>query len=170
MSYFDHVKCHHCGAQLDPDNLSAGMTCPRCNGQLSLQDLFGVKDAFVGMDDGGNDLGLDDLLAPGRNNPYADDPLKQGGGYAYSGRGQGGGHREEAPRAARPSQGAPSRPAPPSRPALGMGRSSADTRGQGMVHVPRQGDEWDEPQQAPEEEIGGSSSALDLMRKMKKRR
>ena len=62
------------------------------------------------------------------------------------------------------------RPAPPSRPALGMGRSSADPRGQGMVHVPRQGDEWDEPQPAPEEEIGGSSSALDLMRKMKKRR
>ena len=23
VSYFDHVKCHHCGAMLDPDKLSA---------------------------------------------------------------------------------------------------------------------------------------------------
>ena len=169
MSYFDHVKCHHCGAQLDPDNLSAGMTCPRCHGQLSLQDLFGVRDAFVGVDGGSNDLGLDDLLAPGRNNPYAEDPLKQGGGYAYSGP-SGRPKREASPRAARPSGGASPSPSQPSRPALGVGRSSADPRGHGMVHVPRDRDAWEDPEEEAPEEIGGSSSALELMRKMKKRR
>jgi len=156
VSYFDHVKCHHCGAMLDPDKLSAGMSCTRCGGELSLQDLFGVKDAFVGHNDGGgNDIGLDDLLAPGRLNPYAEDPLKQGQPQQAGGRG-----------GARPSgRGAPQAS---NRPGLPMGRSSADhSGGGGVVHVPRQGDDWDE---GSDDEVGGTSSALELMRKMKKRR
>lgn len=174
MSYFDHVKCHHCGAMLDPDKLSAGMTCTRCGGELSLQDLFGVKDAFVGHDDGGgNDLGLDDLLAPGRNNPYAEDPLKQ---HRANDGGMGGGH---APRSQAPARGpaTPARSPGSNRPALPMGGSSAsgqgghrhtnDANGRGMVHVPKQGDDWDDGE---EDDIDGSSSALELMRKMKKRR
>jgi hypothetical protein len=167
VSYFDHVKCHHCGAQLDPDKLSAGMTCTRCGGELSLQDLFGVKDAFVGHNDGGgNDLDLDDLLAPGRLNPYAEDPLKQGQPQQAR---PGGGHPErshnERPVARPPSRGASQAP---NRAALPMGRSTADrSGGQGMVHVPRQSDDWDD---GPDEDVGGTPSALELMRKMKKRR
>lgn len=67
MSYFDHVQCHSCGARMDPEKLVPGRgempACPYCNANLNLADLFGVKDAFVGLDDGlGNDHTLDDLV------------------------------------------------------------------------------------------------------------
>ena len=54
MSYFDHVRCPHCRAMIDPEKVggqSRQMMCPRCNGQLSVVDLFGVGDAFVEEDE-----------------------------------------------------------------------------------------------------------------------
>ncbi|MCO4746142.1 MAG: hypothetical protein KC912_15200 [Proteobacteria bacterium] len=72
MSYFDHVKCSSCRAQLDPESLvtiQGTARCPRCGGQISLTDLFGVADAFVG-DDAPN-VGIDDLVpgGPSRSRP-----------------------------------------------------------------------------------------------------
>ena len=155
MSYFDHVRCHHCKAMLDPERISAGMTCPQCGNELALSDLFGLKDAF--QEEEGPELSLDDLLAPGRNNPFAEDPLRQGR------------PPEPSPRAgrpaARPTGGAPSRPAGPrgpQRPALGSGPSAAPPGSTHMVPVPRSDDDDDRP--------GGTPSALELMRKMKKRK
>jgi hypothetical protein len=145
VSYFDHVKCHHCGAMLDPDKLSAGMQCTSCGGELALADLFGIKDAFSENDS--PELSLDDLLAPGPNNPYAEDPLKQGQSPLNS---------------APPGRSAP-RPAaaPPARPPASASRPAAPGS-RGMVHVPRQDD--------GDDDLGGTPSALELMRRMKKNR
>ncbi len=61
MSYFDHVRCPHCRAMLDPESIGGvqgrGMRCPRCNEQLQLTDLFGVADAF--SEEEGASLSLD---------------------------------------------------------------------------------------------------------------
>jgi len=50
MSFFDHARCPHCRAMLDPESIGGvqgrGMRCPRCNNPLQLTDLFGVADAF----------------------------------------------------------------------------------------------------------------------------
>ncbi len=81
MSSFDHVRCSACQATLDPESLATapgqGMSCPQCRAPLSLKDLFGVKDAFVGVDeDGGNDMSLDALFEDsGQRSAYARSPL-----------------------------------------------------------------------------------------------
>jgi hypothetical protein len=110
-----------------------------CGGTLDLSDLFGVADAFSGVE--GPEATLDDLLAPQR--AYADDPLKQ---FAQQQ------HQAHAARqAARREQRASSRqPAPP-----------ASSGGTGLVHQPRRDDDDD---------VGGTPSALELMRRMKKGR
>lgn len=170
MSYFDHVKCHHCGAMLNPDNLSAGMACPSCGGQLSLSDLFGVADAFSEHDQ--PEATLDDLLAPQK--AYADDPLKEFAQQQHAAHAERQAARRRArqggggPASHQPSSGHRSVASPPSasrgptRPGLPQHSSST-----GMVHRPRQGDAWDDEE---DEEVGGTPSALELMRKMKKGR
>jgi len=64
MSYFDHVRCPHCRAMLDPESIGGvqgrGMRCPRCNKPLQLTDLFGVADAF--SEEEGASLSLDDAV------------------------------------------------------------------------------------------------------------
>ncbi len=74
MSYFDTIRCHACRAPIDPDQLGgrSGMACPHCGTQLDPTDLFGLADAFVGIDeDEGNALSLDDVLTHRR----VEDPL-----------------------------------------------------------------------------------------------
>jgi len=166
VSYFDHVKCHHCGVMLDPDNLSAGMACPSCGQQLSLSDLFGVADAFTEAEQ--PEATLDDLLAPQK--AFADDPLK---GFAQEQhrahaerqaarrRERGGGSASSAA-ASRSVASPPSASRGSGRP--GLPRHSAST---GMVHQPRQGEAWEADD---DDDVGGSQSALELMRKMKKGR
>lgn len=75
MSYFDSIRCHSCRAQIDPDSIGgrSGFACPSCGEKLNPGDLFGLADAFVGIDDDeGNDLSLEDLM---RHDPAAD-PLQ----------------------------------------------------------------------------------------------
>lgn len=67
MSYFDHIKCHSCGAHFDPEQLVGGRgqapACPSCSAELNLTDLFGIKDSFIGIDEErGNAHSLDDLV------------------------------------------------------------------------------------------------------------
>ncbi len=67
VSYFDHVQCPSCGTRMAPEQLIPGRgqmpACPSCRSPLNLTDLFGVRDAFVGLDDDmGNDHTLDDLV------------------------------------------------------------------------------------------------------------
>lgn len=72
MSYFDHVKCSSCAAQLAPESLvtvQGSARCPRCGGTISLTDLFGVADAFVGED--APNVGIDDLVPGGPARPSA---------------------------------------------------------------------------------------------------
>jgi hypothetical protein len=147
MSYFDHVRCHHCQAALDPDHLAAGMRCPRCGGELSLTDLFGVKDAFSEED--GPALSLDDLVGSGRNKASAEDPLRRGAPAEPA----------SSSRPSSPRQTAAPRPA---RPALGVGPAAAPPGSTHLVPTSRPSDDDDQP--------GGTPSALELMRKMKKRR
>lgn len=69
MSYFDHVKCPSCQAAIDPERLEGGPEgprCPRCKSTLSLQNLFGLRDAFRDEDEDGNAVSLDDLVGGGR--------------------------------------------------------------------------------------------------------
>lgn len=61
--YFDHVKCHSCKAQLDPERIETvegRMVCPACGEDLGLTDLFGVKAAF--MEEDGPQVTLEDLV------------------------------------------------------------------------------------------------------------
>jgi len=61
--YFDHVKCHSCKAQLDPERIETvegRMVCPACGNDLGLTDLFGVKAAFLEED--GPQMTLEDLV------------------------------------------------------------------------------------------------------------
>jgi hypothetical protein len=64
MSYFDHVRCPHCEAMLDPESIGGvqgrGMRCPRCNKPLQITDLFGIADAF--SEEEGANLSLDDAV------------------------------------------------------------------------------------------------------------
>ncbi len=62
MSYFDHVRCSHCQAMLDPESLGGGrgFACPRCGEELALADLFGVAAAFSEEDE--PQLTLDDAV------------------------------------------------------------------------------------------------------------
>lgn len=166
MSYFDHVQCHSCGARIDPEKLIPGPgempACPYCRASLNLTDLFGVKDAFVGMDDGeGNAHTLDDLV----------------GGELYDGRYAGGRAPAPPPPAPRsaPRPASPARPAPasraPSRPALPgptAGRSVSPAAG-AMVHQPRPADDTPPPP-PPRRPSGAAPSAADLLRDMKKKR
>lgn len=174
MSYFDHVQCHTCGARMDPEKLVAGPgegpACPYCGAGLNLTDLFGIKDSFVGHDDGeGNDHTLDDLV----------------GGELYDGRYVDGraptrepeapwspqGSARSAPSGARPSGGG--RPAAPSRPAItgptaGGGRPPP-AGSNAMVHQPRPADDTPAPP-PPRRRPGQTPSAMDLLRDMKKKR
>lgn len=151
MSYFDHVQCHSCGARMDPEKIVPGRgempACPHCGARLNLADLFGVKDAFVGMhDDEGNDHSLDDLV----------------GGELYDGRYAGGRAPEKAPP---PAPRSASRPA--GRPAPGPGRrglpgpSTPPPTSRPNALVPQGTGRSD----AAEKPV----SALDLLREMKKR-
>lgn len=136
---------------MDPEKIVPGRgempACPYCGAGLNLADLFGVKDAFVGMhDDEGNDHSLDDLV----------------GGELYDGRYAGGRAPERAPApspgraperpAARNTAGAVPRglpgPTAASRPNALMPRGGAATRDGSTSKPP---------------------SALDLLREMKKR-
>lgn len=153
MSYFDHVKCHHCGTQLNPDALSAGMACPACGQTLALSDLFGVADAFSEHDQ--PEATLDDLLAPQK--AYADDPLREFAQQQHQAHAE----RQAARREARSSGGAtrPSgRPTPP-----GRSTPPAAAGSTGLVHRPSHDDDDDD-------DVGGTPSALELMRRMKKGR
>ena len=74
--YFDHVRCHNCNAQIDPERIEKDrgqMSCPACGEALKLSDLFGVKAQF--MEEDGVQVGLDDLV-PGSSghfeNPFGD--------------------------------------------------------------------------------------------------
>lgn len=61
MSYFDHVRCPHCNAMLNPESLGGrGMECPQCGGALELKDLFGLSAAFD--EEAPPELSLDDLM------------------------------------------------------------------------------------------------------------
>ena len=79
MSYFDHIRCSHCRAQLDPESIGgrAGMACPHCGGALNPTDLFGLADAFV--EDEAPDLSLDDLVPGGTPSRVPDGPAPAGG-------------------------------------------------------------------------------------------
>ena len=76
MSFFDTIRCHACRAQIDPDSIGgrSGMKCPSCGTELNPGDLFGLSDAFVGIDeDEGNDFSLEDLTTHRHNDdPFAD--------------------------------------------------------------------------------------------------
>lgn len=76
MSFFDTIRCHACRAQIDPDSIGgrSGMKCPSCGTELNPADLFGLSDAFVGIDeDDGNDLSLEDLT----NHRHNEDPFAE---------------------------------------------------------------------------------------------
>lgn len=64
--YFDHVRCHNCNAQIDPERIEkvrGKMACPACGEDLGLSDLFGVKASF--LDDDSPNVSLDDLVPGG---------------------------------------------------------------------------------------------------------
>ncbi len=64
--YFDHVSCHNCNAQIDPERIEkvrGKMVCPACGEDLKLTDLFGIKAQF--MEDEGVQVSLDDLVPSG---------------------------------------------------------------------------------------------------------
>ncbi|MCB9679409.1 MAG: hypothetical protein H6737_30170 [Alphaproteobacteria bacterium] len=165
MSYFDHVQCHSCGARMDPEKLVPGPgempACPYCGQTLNITDLFGVKDAFVGIDDGeGNDHSLDDLV----------------GGDLYDSRYPGGrpGPVDDAPPPPRQSasrgpsaadvmrggRGAPQRSAPRALPGPTAG-------GAQNALIRRGGADRDDFDDDPP---SGAPSAADLLRQMKKKR
>ncbi|TNE88937.1 MAG: hypothetical protein EP330_13075 [Deltaproteobacteria bacterium] len=92
MSYFDHVKCTSCRAQLDPESLVAiqgTVRCPRCGGHIAMKDLFGLRDAFAEED--APQVTIDDLVPGG--------PAR--GGASTASRGP----ARAAPRHAPPSDG-----------------------------------------------------------------
>ena len=66
MSFIDHVRCGQCSAYFHPEAIVSkrgGPSCPKCGGELNMMDMFGVNDAFVGIDDeSGNDVSLDELI------------------------------------------------------------------------------------------------------------
>lgn len=78
MSYFDHVRCPSCAAQIDPERLDVrdgAARCPSCGSQIGLKGFFGVRDAFEEDDD--DNMTIDDLVpggnrarAPGRDSSY----------------------------------------------------------------------------------------------------
>ena len=78
MSFFDHARCPHCRAMLDPESIGGvqgrGMRCPRCNNPLQLTDLFGVADAFSEED--GPSLSLDHAV-PGYGEGGPDAPAPE---------------------------------------------------------------------------------------------
>ena len=108
---------------MDPEKLVAGPGempgCPYCGAALNLTDLFGVKDSFVGIDDGeGNNHSLDDLV----------------GGELYDGRyvdGRAPQRSASAPRAADVLRGG--RDGAP----RALGGPTAQPRGNAMVPAPR---------------------------------
>lgn len=72
MSYFDHVKCTSCRAQLDPESLvtiQGSARCPKCGGEIALKDLFGLRDAFA--EEEAPQVTIDDLVpgGPARSGP-----------------------------------------------------------------------------------------------------
>ena len=84
--YFDHIQCPSCDSRFSPEQLGGNKgetpTCPSCGAPISMRDLFGVSDAFVGIDDDeGNGLSLDDLL-PGAPAPRSPQPSTQRGAGA----------------------------------------------------------------------------------------
>jgi hypothetical protein len=71
---FDHASCPNCKAILDPEKLAPsdrGPACPNCGHPLTMKDIFGVSDSWMGEDDGDNNLTLDHLV-PG----YGDEPAR----------------------------------------------------------------------------------------------
>jgi len=153
MSYFDHVQCHTCGARMDPEKLVAGPGempgCPYCGAALNLTDLFGVKDSFVGIDEGeGNNHSLDDLV----------------GGDLYDGRYVDG--RAPAPQPHSAGAAQRSAPAPRAADVLRSGRGGAPRAIGGPTAQPR----GNAMVPAPRSDSGGAPSAADLLREMKKKR
>lgn len=128
MSYFDHVGCHTCGAQFDPNRVEAvngRMACPYCKAELGVTDLFGIKASF--LEDDQPNRTLEDLV-PGEGGHF-DDPWGQpaGGhdmnmgawapdmgdaGGIHTGREDGGYTHQKQPQAPRQAAPAP-RPAQP---------------------------------------------------------
>lgn len=94
MSYFDHVKCNGCGAQLAPESLvtmQGHARCPKCGGNISLADLFGIADRFSEED--APNVTIDDLVPGGPSRGASSAPpraserqepglVKHGGGSA----------------------------------------------------------------------------------------
>lgn len=161
MSYFDHIKCSACRAQINPDSLGGSrgepMKCPACGAQLSMQDLFGVADAFTGFGEDGNRLSLDDAVEGyGEFGTY--DELLDGP--------RGGAAEPEPPRKAAGASRAPQRGAP--QPAARGGKPQPQSRGlpgpasAGQALVKRAGG-------AKPAESGGQS-ASDVLKSLKKGR
>jgi len=75
--YFDHARCPSCGVSFDPERVKVHegvMSCPKCNSQLQLKSLFGLRDAFEEMDEE-NPMTIDDLIPGGpSHSPPADAP------------------------------------------------------------------------------------------------
>jgi hypothetical protein len=166
MSYFDAIQCKACGNRFDPEKLNVqrgqAMNCPKCGAALDLASLFGVSDAFRGIDDDENAaLSLNDLSPEGQERPSwagyggtAPDPLK--GAQPL-------GARQPKPPGARPATPPPKTPAKPAMKALPGGDKPWDN-GRGHVVPTRKPDEDDAP--APVHEESGSQ-ALDALRRMK---
>ncbi len=154
MSYFDHVRCSACKAMLDPESIAQrpgqGMSCPRCGAPLSLTDLFGLKDAFQEEDQ--EEVSFDDLVPKARPAPARPAPSKAGPA---------------------PSKAAPTRPATPGKaasPKVAAKPAAAPARpaqpvGSGTALV-RHGTPVEPPPEPPED----TSSALEAMRALKRKR
>ncbi len=72
MSYFDHVRCPACAAHINPEALKVvegASSCPSCNAQIGIRDLFGLKDAFEEDDD--DNMTIDDLVPRGTGSAHA---------------------------------------------------------------------------------------------------
>jgi hypothetical protein len=179
VSYFDHVQCHTCGARMDPEKLVPGQgegpACPYCGAALNLADLFGVKDSFVGHDDGeGNAHSLDDLVGGQLYDArypdgYPPPPVQPSRASRPAGAGPARPTASStAPRPAAPAGKAPARPALPG-PTTATRPPAAPPGSTAMVPRPKPADDTPAPPPA-RRKPGAKPSALDLLRDMKKKK
>lgn len=151
--YFDHARCPSCGAAFDPDKITTvdgKPACPACGAPMKLVDMFGIADAFA--EDEPDDLTLDDLV-PGdfssssqryeESHPYN---RTAGSQTAHSGSHM---HRAVSREDKERLYSTSTTPSPAHEP-------SSDSL---PARVPRRGDDG-----------GGSRSAMDVMREMKRRK
>ena len=84
LSYFDHISCHACKGNIDPDRIKpveGRLICPYCNTELKLTDLFGIKASFA--EDDQPDLTLDQLV-PGDSGHLANPWGQPEGGHSMN--------------------------------------------------------------------------------------